>query len=366
MHSIDILVPSHKSKYSVLVGTDIIGKISKFIDLSGYSSVYIITDSNVARYYLDTVKDVFAHELHRKDIHTYIFQAGEQHKQLGTVEAIYHDLAKKRIDRKALIVNLGGGVVTDLGGFAAATFLRGIACINISTTLEGMVDASVGGKTGVNLGILKNYVGVFAQPKLVIADSNTLKTLPDRVLLQGYAEVIKHALIADKRFFEESIKISPLKMDDDMLLQAITRSIEIKAQIVQEDETEKAARKLLNFGHTIGHVIESLSMNTDKPLYHGEAVAIGMVAESYISYLTGMIDENEFETIENAVRNVQLPIRYIAKTTVKKVFEKLVTDKKTESGNIKWSLLMGIGVGEFNVAVDDKFVREAIEYILAP
>ena len=235
--------------------------------------------------------------------------------------------------------------------------------MNISTTLEGMVDASVGGKTGVNLGHLKNYIGAFAQPKIVLCDVETLKTLPDRALLQGYAEVIKHGLIEDRLYFEEAIEKSPLEMSARELVDIIAQSIAIKAEIVQQDESEQGVRKLLNFGHTIGHVIESLSMQSDKPLFHGEAVAIGMVAESSICQSVGMITEQDFKKIENGIRHVGLPIRYHG-ATVDAIFDKLLTDKKAEKGDINWTLLSGIGQGEFNVKVDEKFVRQAIKYIL--
>ncbi len=364
MKSIEIHVASHKSNYSVKIGRDLFPYIDDMVDFSKFSALYIITDSNVVKYHHDEADTIFSSQALNIYTHTFIMNAGEKNKNLSTVEKIYHDLAEKRVDRKALIINLGGGVVTDIGGYVAATYLRGISFINIPTTLEAMVDASVGGKTGVNLGNLKNYVGSFAQPLLVAADILTLETLPDRVFLQGYAEVIKHALIADKEYFVDATSEKPLEMSDEKLIDIISRSVEIKAQIVQEDETEQAARKLLNFGHTIGHVVESLSMDTHDPLFHGEAVSIGMIAESYISQVTGMIDEKTFDKIERGIKTAGLPIRYKGKVTMDEIFEKLVTDKKAERGHIKWTLISGIGQGEFNVSVDDKFVREAIEYIL--
>ena len=237
MKSIEIHVTSHKSHYSVNIGKDLFPYIDDMVDFSKFSALYIITDSNVVKYHHNEANTIFSSQTLDKYTHTFIMSAGEKNKNLSTVEKIYHDLAEKRVDRKALIINLGGGVVTDIGGYVAATYLRGISFINIPTTLEAMVDASVGGKTGVNLGNLKNYVGSFAHPLLVAADILTLKTLPDRVFLQGYAEVIKHALIADKEYFIDATSEKPLEMGDEKLIDIISRSVEIKAQIVQEDET---------------------------------------------------------------------------------------------------------------------------------
>lgn len=361
MKKIDVIIQKHKSAYPVCIGEYILKDIPDLIDLSVYSSVYIITDSNVSDHYLKEVRDIVSAV--NKKVNSYSFAAGEASKQLETVALIYRDMADHYIDRKTLVINLGGGVVTDLGGYVASSYLRGVAFLNISTTLEGMVDASVGGKTGVNLGTLKNYIGAFAQPKLVICDVRTLKTLPDRVLLQGYAEVIKHGLIADQSYFEEVVRKSPLEMNAQELSEIITRSVEVKASIVQQDENEQGSRKLLNFGHTVGHVIESLSMKSDKPLFHGEAVAIGIIAESYICQNAGMITEQEFRMIEDGVQHIGLPIRYEG-VSVGDVFDMLMTDKKVEKNHIKWTLLSGIGQGEFNVGVDEKFVKEAIEYIL--
>jgi len=361
MKKVAVTIQKHINEYYVCIGEDLLKQIPDLVDLSAYSSVYIITDSNVSKHYLNGLKDILSPDA--GPIFSYEFPAGEASKQPETVITIYRDMAKHMIDRKTLVINLGGGVVTDMGGYVAASYLRGVSCINVSTTLEGMVDASVGGKTGLNLGTLKNYVGAFKQPDLVICDVNTLKTLPERALLQGYAEVIKHGLIADPIYFEEAVQKSPLEMNAKELVDIIAQSVEIKAQIVQQDETEHGSRKLLNFGHTIGHVIESLSMNTDKPLFHGEAVAIGMVAESYICLSSGMITEKEFKKIESGIKHVGLPIRYRG-VTVDDIADKLMTDKKVEKGTIKWTLLSGIGQGEFNVSIDETFVTKAIEYIL--
>lgn len=364
MKIISVAIQHVSKKYSVIIGEHLIGKLSDLVSLSSFSQAYIITDSTVANHYLELVIKSLKELFLKGKIHSFIFDSGEKSKKLSTVQKIYADMAEKNLDRKSLVINLGGGVVTDLGGFAASTYLRGLPFINISTTLEGMVDASVGGKTGVNLGNKKNYVGTFSQPIAVIADVSTLNSLPKRTLIQGYAEAIKHGIIADKKYFEEVSQKPFTEFDSNKQIDIIGRSIEIKADIVRQDEYESSTRKLLNFGHTIGHVLESLSFSSSDLLYHGEAVAIGMVAEAKIAALSGMISDTDFNKIELAIETVGLPIKYQKSTSVDEVYNLLSTDKKNIGGKIKWTLLSAIGMGEENVEIGESFVRKAIMYIL--
>lgn len=362
MKTIDITIQHISKEYPIHIGSGLLAQLSELLPDTSPSTIYIITDTTVKNLYLEAVTRQISLRFD-VPIHSYAFESGEASKHLETVQSVYEDLAKKGVDRKAMIVNLGGGVVTDVGGFIAATYMRGVPFINISTTLEGMVDASIGGKTGVNLGSRKNYVGAFAQPLAVIIDIDTLRTLPERTFLQGYAEVLKHGLVADSELFQDAVRKSPLMMSSQELLDIIDRSIRIKAFIVKEDEHEKAARKLLNFGHTVGHVLESLSFETGHPLYHGEAVAIGMVAESYISQEAGMITQEEYAEIERGIQRVGLPTCYTEEVSIERVIDGLKGDKKNEGGTVKWTLLMGIGVGEFNISISEKFVLRAIEYV---
>jgi len=362
MKHIDIVVSHPHQTYSVFIDSGLLNSISDLLNVKKYSAFYVVSDSNVFDHYVPLVKKTFEEQT-SKIVYSYAFEAGEKNKQLQTVEKIWHDMADKKLDRNVLVVAIGGGVVTDMAGFAAATYLRGVDYITIPTTLEGMVDASVGGKTGINLGHLKNYIGAFRQPKAVIIDVDTLKTLPGRAFLQGYAEVIKHGLIVDKEYFDEASQKSPLDMNSDELIKIIARSVQIKAEIVQEDEKEIGARKLLNFGHTIGHVIESLSMDSVKPLFHGEAVSIGMIAEAKISEQLGMITEQEFSQIEHSISSVGLPVRFAEAISTEKIVDMLITDKKNSDGKIKWTLLTKIGDADFNIEVAEKFVRAGLEYI---
>ena len=363
MKDINIVVSHSPQTYSVFIESGLLHSIFDYIEVKKYTAFYVISDSNISDLYVPMVKKSLQ-EHTEKTVRTYIFEAGEKNKHLQTVEKMWQDMADNKLDRNVLVIALGGGVVTDMAGFVAATYLRGVDYISIPTTLEGMVDASVGGKTGINLGHLKNYIGAFRQPKAVLIDIDTLKTLPDRAFLQGYAEVLKHGLIVDNEYFDEASRKSPLDMSADELIGVISRSVEIKAEIVQEDEKEIGARKLLNFGHTIGHVLESLSMNTDELLFHGEAVSIGMIAEAKISEKLGMIKESEFKKIEDAISQVGLPVRFKGTNSIDSVFDMLITDKKNRGGKIKWTLLSRIGEADFNIEIGEKFVREGIDYIL--
>lgn len=352
----------HAHSYKIYVGKDVFAQIGEVIDLESFSQIVILTDAKVGRRYLDEAEK----ELRKfnKNVSSYTVDSGEKNKNLETVSSIYRALIKKKVNTDSLIVNLGGGVISDMGGFAASTFLRGISFINLPTTLEAMVDASVGGKTGINFEGYKNFIGTFAQPEGVFAEITTLETLPERILIQGHAEAIKHGLIADTDFFEKVTSRKINEFPEDQLIELIAYSIQLKANFIHQDEKEETVRKLLHFGHIVGHALELLSHKTDDPLYHGEAVAIGMVAEAKISQLMGMLPDDEFEIIERSIERVGLPTRYTKKTTVDKVLETIETDKKSLGGPIKWNLLHRIGKADFNIEVGNTLVRQGIEYIL--
>ena len=356
MKKIFIQLAKHSFKYPIYVGVDLFKKFDELINLDRYTSVTVISDS--------IVFSLHGKSLLKQGMHAFIFKAGEKSKTLETVNQAYHYLTKNNVDRKGLIINIGGGVVTDLGGFVASTYLRGIHFINIPTTVEAMVDASFGGKNGVNLGEYKNYVGTFTQPQAVIADVDFLQTMPQRSFVQGFAEMIKHGLIQDKEYFMSMTSKKPNEFTQDELVKLIAESVRIKAQIVQQDERETGERKLLNFGHTVGHAFESLSLKTGDPLFHGEAVAIGMVAEAKISESLGMISEKDFQLIETAISSFGLPTKYKDKVSVESVMSLIQKDKKGQRGKIKWTLLSAIGVGDYNIEIDDKFAREGIKYVL--
>ena len=303
------LIRIENKKYPIFVGMGTLGQIYKLLSIEKYSRLAILSDNNVQSHWTDKLVSGF----NRSDIRQILVPSGEQSKSVSESERIWIKMLELGFDRHSLLVNLGGGVIGDLGGFVASTFMRGIDFLQVPTSLLAMVDASVGAKTGVNVGGVKNSVGLFQEPIGVIADVDTLETLPKRELISGFAEIIKHGIIADKHHFDIATSKRPEEFTKKELIKLIADSIRIKLGIVEQDPREKGLRKVLNFGHTIGHAIESLSLKTSDPLLHGEAVAIGMIAESKLSELMGLLPVDDFESIENAISKVGLPtkINYI-------------------------------------------------------
>lgn len=319
----------------------------------------IITDRNAGRYFAKTVFDSLVRAGFSPLLVT--VAAGETAKSLKTVEKCYNQLAAHRLERKSFIVALGGGVVGDLAGFVAATYLRGIPFIQVPTTLLAHVDSSVGGKTGVNLRAGKNLVGAFYQPRLVLCDLDTLKTLPEREFRAGLAEVIKYGIIFDAKLFADLERnlSKILKRDKGTLAPIIARCCEIKAEVVSQDETESGLRAILNFGHTIGHAIEN-GFGYGKFL-HGEAISIGQTAEAKLSREILGLSEQEVERIENLFRNAGLPTQIkINSTKKRKLFDAMRLDKKTRDGEIRFVLAREIGKVEFG----QKVPARAIEAVL--
>jgi 3-dehydroquinate synthase len=264
---------------------------------------------------------------------------GEKEKNLNTVRKIYEKLAALEADRSSFIVGIGGGVVCDIAGFAASTFLRGVRFGFVSSTLLSQADASVGGKNGVNLGGYKNMVGVFSQPEFVICDLSLLATLPRGELLNGFAEIIKHAVICDKELFdflEKNCK-KALSLDRDITGKLVYDSVKIKSMIVSRDEKEKGERRKLNFGHTFGHAFEKRA-----GLPHGEAVAAGMVKASEISVKKGLLKKEELERIKKLIKRFGLPLKAVSDRN--KVFDAIKRDKKRNDSSLHFVLLSGIGI----------------------
>jgi len=288
--------------------------------------------------------------------------AGESAKSLKSVQSCYDQLALHKLERKSFIVALGGGVVGDLAGFVAATYLRGIPFVQVPTTLLAQVDSSVGGKTGVNLKAGKNLVGAFYQPRLVLCDLDALKPLPEREFRAGLAEIIKYGIIADAKLFARLERDLPkiLKRDSKALSEIIARCCEIKAEIVSQDETESGLRAILNFGHTIGHAIEN-SSGYGKFL-HGEAISIGQVAAATLSHKIFGLSERDVERIENLFKRAGLPVQIkLNSTQRKKLFNAMKLDKKVSGGEIKFVLAKRIG----RVAWGQKVPSASIEEVLA-
>lgn len=339
-------------------------KLPALLEELGYGKgrkVCIITDSNVAPLYLEelqkTLEQIFSY------CTAYIFTAGEAHKNTDTVGNAYAHLIQHSFDRKDVLVALGGGVVGDLTGFTAATYLRGIDFVQIPTTLLSQVDSSIGGKTGVDFMQYKNMVGAFYMPKLVYMNLTTLKSLPKEQFFAGMGEILKHGQIKSAEYFwevtnnYENIVLQELCALEEM----IYGSCQIKRDVVERDPKEQGERALLNFGHTIGHAIEKLS---DFKLLHGECVALGMVSAAYISMKYGSYTEEALQQLEEAIVHFQLPIRLNQpEFTVEEVLKATKLDKKMESGRIKFVLLSQPGQAYITKELTDEQISEGIEYL---
>ncbi|MBI4008969.1 3-dehydroquinate synthase [Candidatus Roizmanbacteria bacterium] len=340
-------------RYTVFIGADIINQLPKLVNLKKYSGAFLITDETIWRNWLEKIDKILP-----KEYQKIILPAGEQSKNVEYVQKVWHKMFLAGCDRRTLVINLGGGVIGDLGGFAAATYMRGVDFLQIPTTLLAQVDSSVGGKVGINLLGIKNLIGTFQQPIAVIIDISTLSTLPHRELVSGFAEIIKHSLIADKKYFQIVTSKKPEEFSQEELIEIITRSVQIKADIVSQDEKESGLRKLLNFGHTIGHAVEAISQEDDKPLLHGEAISIGMVVEGKISKILGLLSDEGCKILEQSLIKAGLPTAL--NLPVDDILEKIKFDKKNIKGATKFTLLQNIGKAIINKSVDESIIRKAL------
>lgn len=331
---------------------NIVKQLQTFFKEAQYSKIAILVDENTYAHCYPLVKEAIpAHEC----IH---ISAGETHKQLTTCEQIWSALTNMQMNRKGLLLNLGGGVIGDMGGFCAASYKRGIHFVNVPTTLLAAVDANIGGKLGIDFMGFKNHIGLFKNPEAVFIDPSFFKTLPHRELRSGFAEVIKHGLIADADYFERSIQNGLATSD---WRQCIETSLAIKQAVVQEDPEEQGLRKILNFGHSVGHAIESHYLHTENRLFHGEAIAIGMVCEAYLSSkLLGM--KKEFlDHISLSILKIFNDLS-LAKSDFTKIISVMHQDKKNSNGVLNFSLIYEPGRAAYDIAVDEKDVMDALFY----
>ncbi len=319
----------------------------------------IVADSTTGELYGAELKEIL------KETCTYVsmfvFPAGEVNKTLNTVRDLYEHLILEKFDRKDMLVALGGGVVGDLTGFAAATYLRGIGFIQIPTTLLSQVDSSIGGKTGVDFDAYKNMVGAFHMPRLVYMNLNVLKTLPDRQFACGMGEIIKHGLIQDSDYLEKlsTYQREIREKNYAALLWMVAGSCKVKRHVVEEDPTEQGIRAWLNFGHTIGHSVEKLK---DFTLCHGECVAIGCAAAAWMSWKRGLISEKEKEAAEQLLLDYQLPVR-VKGLKPEDIVKTTKLDKKMDAGKVKFVLLKKIGEAFVTRDVEDEELLRASRYV---
>ncbi len=321
------------------------------------SKKVIITDENVSDIW---ISDLITANDSLKDAEIIQLPSGEENKVLEICAHVWNALSEYQITRKDLIINFGGGVITDMGGFIASTFKRGLPFINIPTTLLSQVDASVGGKTGIDLGPYKNQIGVFADADYVFVDNRFLGSLEEQELISGYAEMLKHGLIADADYWNRLKDINPLVHEN--LIESIYHSVQLKKNVVEQDHKESGLRKILNFGHTIGHGIEGFFLQNGNPVPHGYAVAWGMIAEAYISQQLKLISEKDLEEIKSNIDKTY-PKAELTDEQFNEILSLMQNDKKNSEGKIQFSLLNQIGEANFDQEVDETLIIEALNYI---
>ena len=333
-------------------------KLNNFVKENNFSKIIVITDSNTTLLCLEKFYSKFD-----KTSETYniSFRPGEKNKNLSTCKDLWTNISELGLDRNSLIINLGGGVVTDLGGFVASTFMRGIKFINVPTTLLSMVDASLGGKTGIDLNNIKNQIGVISNPFMVIVDSDFLDTLTLPELKSGFSEMIKHSLITGKKYWE-SIKL--IDINSFYPGNCFYNSILIKSKIVDKDPYEKGLRKILNYGHTAGHAIETFCLNskTREDLTHGHSIALGMIIEGYLSTIILNFDKQLNKEINRFIlRNFDKLI--FSDQEIEKIIKLMKFDKKNKDGQIKFVLLKEIGKPVYDQSIDLKTIKESFKFL---
>lgn len=341
----------------LFLGEDALPELAAQLEvyLRNKQSIFILADTNTAQHCLPPLLEKIPSLGKACRI---IIEPGEDHKTIQTCEVIWNQLAVLGANRNSILINLGGGVVSDIGGFAASTFHRGMSYINIPTTLMSMIDAAIGGKTGVDLASLKNLVGLFASPLGVYVWSGFLKTLPHRYMLSGYAEIMKHAIIADADFWKKLSK-TPMALINNWD-EIIYHAAQIKCKIVNNDPLETGTRQQLNFGHTLGHAFETYSLRHDEsPLSHGEAVAMGIICEAYISYrMLGLSLPQRDEIINNILLNFD---HYqIHTSAIDELVEISIYDKKNRNGNVILTLLKEIGKAVDGQKCETALIRESL------
>jgi 3-dehydroquinate synthase len=327
--------------------------LKTFLATQDYSEIIVLTDTNTRRFCYPIIKD----SLPKHSVIT--VKHGEENKNLQTCEIIWSAMTEAQLDRHALMINLGGGVIGDMGGFCAATYKRGIDFIQIPTTLLSQVDASVGGKLGIDFQGFKNHLGVFTLPNAVLIDPIFLETLSEREKRSGFAEILKHCLIQDVNKWDQ---IRRKDLADQDLPDLIAHSVEIKKKVVAQDPSEKGLRKILNFGHTLGHAMETFFLHLGKKrLFHGEAIAAGMICESYIAYTRGLIDERTLEQIEEFIFSIYGKVD-IDVADFDAIIGLTLQDKKNKGKEVRFSLINAAGSCLYDIVVTKKEMKKALEY----
>ncbi len=344
------------SDYKIVFDTNVEYHLLSFLDSNkiAHNNVFVLTDKNVEQAVLPQIKIL-------QDIPVMAIEPGEQIKNIDTVKEIWRFLTEHGADRSSLLINVGGGVVSDIGGFAASTFKRGIRYVNIPTSLLAQVDASVGGKTGIDFMGYKNLIGTFNNPSLVLINTEFLRTLPQRHFISGYAEMIKHALIAGPGEWKKIQSFSLDDIDYEFLMFLVKKSVEIKNSIVEKDPKEQGWRKVLNFGHTIGHGVEAYFLSKGEDILHGEAVAIGLISEIYLSNLKFILNIDLVFEISTYISRI-FPSYTITYEDYEAIYNILLQDKKNRDGKIMFTLLRNLGEPVIDQACTKGEIFEALNF----
>ena len=342
----------------VVISKDLKADLQAFFASMSYDKLFILTDTNTQEKCYPLIKDIPA----LQDAPVITVQAGDTHKDIEQVAYIWSRLSNEGASRNSLLVNLGGGMITDMGGFAGATFKRGLRTVNIPTTLMASVDAAVGGKTGINFNGLKNEVGSFYPPECVFIDCEFLRTIDRDNLLSGYAEMIKHALISSMDIYASVLLFDlDAKIDYAFLNRMVAQSVAVKERIVEEDPKEHGIRKALNFGHTIGHAYESLSFKKNRPLLHGHAVAAGIVSELYLSHKVCGFPMEKLSQVVYYLKEYYPAFVFDCKD-YDALYELMTHDKKNEAGVINFTLLSQVGDVQINRQVSKEKILESLDF----
>ncbi|MDN5203343.1 3-dehydroquinate synthase [Fulvivirgaceae bacterium BMA10] len=340
-------------KQEIIITTEIKGILKELFTSKKYTKIGVLVDENTRTHCYPLIID----SLPKHNV--FEIKSGEEEKELSTCEQIWLEMTNAHFDRNSLLINLGGGVIGDMGGFCASTFKRGIEFINLPTTLLSQVDASVGGKLGIDFHGFKNHIGVFQEPRMVLIDPTFLETLDPRELRSGFAEVIKHSLIRDKTHW---LELTQKELSQHDWSKIIEHSINIKKSVVASDPLENGLRKILNFGHTIGHAIESYYLKIKgKRLLHGEAIAIGMIAESFLSEEKLSLSKNELIDIQEFIIKI-FGAPKIDNGDLEKIVQLTYQDKKNTGKIINGTLLSAVGSAEFDIPLQPKEIEGGLKY----
>ena len=331
--------------------------LAQLLKKLNYDGLFLLTDDNTHKFCLPLIQSLPEIQTAKQ----FSIPAGEENKHIESLSKVWKFLSDNGANRKSLLINLGGGMLTDLGGFAAATFKRGIQFVNIPTTLLGAVDAAVGGKTGINFNGLKNEIGAFAPAAAVLIDSNFFKTLDTTQLLSGYAEMLKHSLLNSEKQLNEILGFDFDNVNYELLNNLLFESVLIKERIVGEDPTEQGIRKALNLGHTFGHAFESFALEAKRPIQHGYAVAWGLVCELYLSFIQWKFDKNILLKLARFVKD-NYGVFSIDCKNYQRIYELMQHDKKNETDAINFTLLRFVGDVQINQTANRKEIEEVLDF----